>query len=95
MSVGLAPSEFWSATPREVAAIQKGAVARIEREAQHDRHMVYAQAVLNRSAWRAKRMPRFDEVFRAPRQKQSAQEMMSAMRAWTAALAVKEGENGG
>lgn len=70
-----------------MAAIQGGAVARLDREREQAKGLVYAQAQLNRAAYHAKRFPKFEEAFRAPvKRRQSAEEILAVMQQWDAVL---------
>ena len=69
--------------------ILRGARDRIQREAEQAKRMVYAQAVLNSHAYHApKKMPDYDRFFGAglvvKGGPQTPEQMMSALRDWSA-----------
>lgn len=69
--------------------VQRGALDRIKRDADLQRQLVYAQAVLNSYAWhKPSKMPDYDGFFgggRVPRARaQSPEQMMAIMQDWTA-----------
>ncbi|MDR7125499.1 hypothetical protein [Pseudotabrizicola sp. 4114] len=89
VAAGLPSGEFWPITPGEITVILRGARDRIQREAEIAKRLVYAQAVLNSHAWHGpRRMPDFDRFFgtaRAPGSaRQTPEQMMNALRDWSA-----------
>lgn len=87
MAAGLAPSDFWEATPREIAAILKGAADRERRWLRIWQGIAYSLAqLISHSFHQPKKMPKFDKVFpdpsARPRGPQTADQMLAMMRAF-------------
>lgn len=87
MAAGLAPADFWDATPREFRAVVAGAAERDRRALRLQQAVAYSLAGLVGHAFhQPKKMPKFDKVFPDPAARgrpQTAEESIAALRLWT------------
>lgn len=95
MSAGLNPADFWTVTPREAGIILTGAAARDWRQLRQGQGLVYTLAALVAYAVNnPSKMPKFDKVFPdgKPKKAQSPEEILAAMREWTAVIGAVKGD---
>ena len=91
-AAGLPPSEFWAATPREIAAVLAGVDQAMAARLREQQQLVYSQAILNGYAWhQPNKMPKFDKAFGAGpgaerKKRQTPQQMFAIMEQWVAAM---------
>lgn len=89
MAHAMDPARFWSATPREIQVCLRGAQERLYRELRQSQAIAFSQAMLVIRGWHdPKTLPPFTKAFpdpRAPaRVEQSPQDMLAALRRWSA-----------
>ena len=95
MSAGQPPADFWTVTPREAGVVLAGAAEREVRHVRQEQAIIYSLANLIAYAVNAPgKMPKFDAVFPdgKPKKRQSAEEILLAMREWAAVFEAVKGE---
>ena len=65
MAAGFDPAAFWCITPRLYDLHMRGALKRLEREAETINRHAYNSAALSAGAMKGK-LPKYEQVFRAP-----------------------------
>ena len=98
MTLGLPPAEFWDITLREADVILRAAAERHHNLKVIEDGRVYSLAVLMSFAVNdPKNMPKMDKVFPSgrPKKPKTPEQMVAALREWSATMDAIRGVSGG